>query len=59
MSDRLKEAIVAGMAPIISGAASLNGNEESNESMKKEKSKSSDSLLSETFFYAGNGNFDR
>jgi len=57
MSDALKDALGAITAPCIGGAA-LNDNQQSN--LNKKKSKSSDSLLSDTFFFAGNsGDFDR
>ena len=57
MSDRLREAATAIVAPILRGGASLNGNDESN--LQGGNSESSDSLLSETFFYDGNVNFDK
>ena len=42
----------------LTGVAALNENEESN--LKNQESRSSDSLLSRTFFFAGNtGHFDR
>ena len=57
MSDRVREAATAIVAVALRGGASLNGNDESN--LQGENSRSSDSLLSETFFYAGNVNFDK
>ena len=45
--------------PILAGATALNENEE--QTPKNHKSNSTNSLLSKTFFYAGNGErrFDR
>ena len=44
--------------PVLAGAATLNDNED--QKSKEEKSKSTDSLLSDMFFYAGNGTtFDK
>ena len=57
MSDRVREAATAIVAVALRGGASLNGNDESN--LQGENSRSSDSLLSETLFYAGNVNFDK
>merc|ERR1712126_70600 len=46
------------MAAPLTGVAALNENEESN--LRNQESRSSDSLLSKTFFFAGNtGDFDR
>ena len=45
-------------SPALAGGAALNDNEE--QKSKEEKSKSTDSLLSDMFFYAGNGTaFDK
>ena len=57
MSDALRNAMEVIATPL-TGVAALNENEESN--LKNQESRSSDSLLSRTFFFAGNkGQFDR
>ena len=56
MSKALRNALLAGAAPLTGGAA-LNENEQSN--LQEQESTSSDSLLSNTFFFDGKTGFDR
>ena len=57
MSNALSNALAAVSAPLTGGAA-LNDNEKSN--LTEQESRSSDSLLSKTFFFDGKKNvFDR
>ena len=58
MSDVFKNLAGNLAGPVFAGAAELNDNEE--QKSKGQKSKSTDSLLSDMFFYAGNGTaFDK
>jgi len=58
MSDVFKNLAGNLAIPVVAGAATLNDNED--QKSKEEKSKSTDSLLSDMFFYAGNGTtFDK
>ena len=56
MSNALRNALSAVAAPL-TGGAPLNDNEQSN--LKEQESRSSDSLLSNTFFFDGKTGFDR
>ena len=57
MSDALRDALGVMAAPLTGGAA-LNEDEPSN--LREQESRSTVSLLSKSFFYAGNtGDFDR